>query len=499
MNYINQQIDLYPFLSKKQTLNNVFDRIAVSLDWVPKDHRRRLDAYTILAAYTANLATVTRAIEEEGRKELGDANFVCTAMSASVIGDDLRIISPKHPDIEEFFTQWAIDELFFAKLAANEYKSSNLGDQVYRLDYSKRSKRVKVDTIDPGMWFPFNLGLKNEEHNFAWEELNDKGETEIYRARYYRKGGRRERQNRVLLTAGWYKKGAIGKFDDLTLIRYDTDENGKRIQAADLGIDFFPIIYIPNIYREGWDFGESDLTGVYQILDLLSSTYTDEDKNANFMGLIQMWVDRETFDSIPLNAAGNKVIEMGNNKVIPGNAGVVDNSMINESLFEYQHELETKLYTNTNLGHLGSGQSKTGSGDRTTGIFLLKGGPLERFVWIKRLMRQPKYDKLLKYVAQLYLVHGEPEMKKLFAVKGKVDLSKVAHLQFGNILPVDQTALIDNIEKIKNELDDADLKDNLKEAGIVLNKDIVRHESTVKATAPKGIVDKTTKDVKGVK
>jgi hypothetical protein len=152
------------------------------------------------------------------------------------------------------------------------------------------------------------------------------------------------------------------------------------------------------------------------------------------------------------------------------------------------------------LGSLGTG-AKSGSGDRTTGIFMMKGGPLERFIWTKRLMRQPKYDRLLKYVARFTTLFGDPDSKKLFKGRSKLDLTKVAHIQFGNILPIDQTALIDNIQKIMTVLSDNDLKDNLQEAGLVMNDPVKQPVPVVPATPPEptakpGIVSKQTKQQK---
>src|SRR3990167_1412557 len=178
-------IDLYPFLSSKN-VTNALQRIAVSYSWVPKEFQRRLEAYTILAAYEANLSNQTRLIPEENLYEFGDAKFVCTAMSSSVLGDEVKIVAPDDKKIEEFFRTWAEDELFFAKMVANEYKASNLGDCVYRLYYSKGRGRVEVTTLDPGFWFPFNLGLADERHVFAWETKDEKsGKEVIYKEEYF--------------------------------------------------------------------------------------------------------------------------------------------------------------------------------------------------------------------------------------------------------------------------------------------------------------------------
>lgn len=466
-------IDLYPFLNLKSG-EDLLGRIAVSFSWVPKEHRRRLKAYTVLAAYAANVSNLVRKSPntEDGKlREYGDANFICTTMSAAVTGDSVRIFAPSDAKKqEEFFKNWAEKEMFFSKLCANEYKASNLGDCVYKLAWSKDKGRTKVYTIDPGFWFPFNIGESNERHIIAWEQDDGKNGTEIYKEEYRleknsgsgAKGG--GTTHTVRLTAGYYKKSTKESLEDLRLIRYAKDDQGNELNNIDLAIDTIPIVYIPNIYREGFDFGESDLTAVYRILDDLSNVYTDEQQNTYFMGLVPLWMNHEAYELLPVDKDGKRILKMGDNNVLPGEAGIVDNSTINKALFETQHELESKLFKNTFLGVLGSGTEQSSSGDRTTGIFQLKGSILERFVNLKRLTREAKYNLLLRIVAKFESTLGAN--KEVF--KDGVD----ARIQFGNILPINQKALMENVERVKDRLSKSDLKDNVREAGLTVNEEM---------------------------
>jgi len=487
-NLTNQTIDIYPFLNLKPNTTNLFNRIAVSFSWIPEEFQRRIKAYTILSAYEANLSNIVRVTPEDDQKEYGDAKFICTQLSNSLIGDDLKIVSIGNEEVEKFYSQWAEDELFFAKLVANEYKASNIGDEVFKLEYSEKLGRTRVSTVDPGFWFPFNLGERNERHVFAWEEERN-GETQIYKEEY-RKGSDRpggSKSENVFVDAGYYQKSAGKDISsaDLKFVEYAKDENGRDINARDLGVQFFPIIYIPNIYREGSDFGESDLTGIIRIIDELTNTYTDESKNARFMGLHQLWADAETFDMLPVDANGKKILKLGANSIIPGQAGIVDNSALNKSLMEYENSLLEKAYKNSNLGQLGSGKGQTSSADRTTDIVEMKGSILERFIKVKRLTRIPKYNKLLKYVAGFEMVKGSPENKKLFR-KGRsqeVDKSKIGKIQFGNILPVDQTKLITNLSMVKDQMANPDVAANIKRSGLIVNNDL-KDAATDPAQAP---------------
>jgi len=286
-------IDLYPFLEVKNATDPL-GRIAVSYSWVPEEHLRRLQAYTVLAAYEANLANKVRQVAETTLHEYGDVKFVCRTLSMALLGDETRIVAPLEKEIESFFTEWAADEIFFAKLSANEYKGSNLGDCVYRLNWSGPKKRVEITTFDPGFWFPFNLGLKNERQVLAWEEKDPTTkQTIIYKEEYSIGGsasGGGGKSNNAFLTAGYYQKSERPSLDDLKLVRYAENSEGKRLNNFDLGIEFIPLVYIPNIFVEGWDFGESDVTGSLRLFDQVQNTYNDLASNTRLMGNVQMWM-----------------------------------------------------------------------------------------------------------------------------------------------------------------------------------------------------------------
>ena len=493
-------IDIYPFLNNKNDVG-LLERISVSLNWVPLIHQRRLQAYTVLAAYTANMSNAVRRTVEKDLLEYGDANFVCNAMANAVVGDNIQIVCVDDPDREEWFAKWAKDELFFPKLIANEYKASNIGDCVYRLNYSKYKGRTEVATLDPGFWFPYHLGTKDEKHYLGWEvENEDTGTYEVYLEEYTRNSqGGGGTSNNISLTAGYYSRGSGKDVTDLQLLRYATDDEGTELNHCDLGIDTFPIIYIPNIWREGFDYGESDLTAVCRILDQLANTYTDEAKNSYFMGLVQMYVEKETFDSIQIDKDGNKAVVIGENKIIPGKAGIVDNSFINEGLMKYQAMLEDKMMHNTMLGTIAQSSK---SGDRTTGIFQIKGGALERFIWMKRLVREPKYGKLLKLVAKFETTFGDAATKKIFSKKKKNGnpVLDSQTIQFGNILPLDQTSLLANLAVVMPRLDDKDIAANIKESGLVMNHPIKKEIAPIVNTGGSGSVADASignKDVAG--
>jgi hypothetical protein len=71
---------------------------------------------------------------------------------------------------------------------------------------------------------------------------------------------------------------------------------------------------------------------------------------------------------------------------------------------------------------------------------------------------------------------------KLFTFRNQERL--FARVQFGNILPVDQTAFVQNLERVKDRLSNRDLKDNLREAGITVNEEL-KDAPTTNVTQPK--------------
>ena len=98
-----KKYDLYAsilnFKKEISTLNSPF----LSIDWIPEDHLRRIQAYEIFASYYYNFSRDYRFNPESGDtsqndtiKEMGDAAWLCNKIKSKLLGEEITL-SVKEP------------------------------------------------------------------------------------------------------------------------------------------------------------------------------------------------------------------------------------------------------------------------------------------------------------------------------------------------------------------------------------------------------------------
>jgi len=144
--------------------------------WVPEEDRRRLAAYTLLAAYGHNqawqLAEISDGSDASARREFGDVAMLVDTISSNLLGREQNIIVPgaEHAEpgdgsrpgpeavhaaaVQDGLRKWAQDELFFLRIQQNERKTVREGDGVVLLGLDTAKKRPRMQVIDPGFYFP---------------------------------------------------------------------------------------------------------------------------------------------------------------------------------------------------------------------------------------------------------------------------------------------------------------------------------------------------------
>lgn len=187
--------------------------------WVG-DHKRRLAAYKILAAYLDNSARhflVSQSEEErDAHREYGDAELVRDTILGALLGEEQTIAvdgadaydpdasdddTGENPtvnqvqaraawDLQEWLRQQWDDERGPLKMVEVERDAVGLGDGVYSLAWSADKQRVRVRVWDPGFYFPV-LDDGNEDDypdrvHLAWEmdHPTDENKTLIRRLTY---------------------------------------------------------------------------------------------------------------------------------------------------------------------------------------------------------------------------------------------------------------------------------------------------------------------------
>jgi hypothetical protein len=162
--------------------------------WIPEEDRRRLAAYTQLAAYDNNqageLASMAGVPEALDRREFGDPSAVVDLIVANVLGEDQQIVVPgaeqedadnPTPEsahaaaVQERLREWAQDELLSVRMLQAERKAVLLGDVVYLMAWDPAKQRPRLSVIDPGFFFPViddmggDSGDYPETVHLAWE------------------------------------------------------------------------------------------------------------------------------------------------------------------------------------------------------------------------------------------------------------------------------------------------------------------------------------------
>ena len=441
------------------TANNINVHM-LAASWVPVKHRRRLASYTFLAAIYNNAHKLY--LEREEIREYGDAALVVDTLRDGLIGstgikissDDIETNAATKKRIERLRKWWKA-ELMDMKLFENETNCASLGDSVYRVRWSAKNKKkptVKVDTFDPGFFFPeFDEDNDLVKAHLAWEEevIDEAGNQSIY---VYKETYELDENGMCLVTAGWYDTCRNDSMSDLQytldylkLVRYKVDADGNEFNNTPLNIDFIPIIYVPNIAVQGEPYGKSDLSTVIDLLEEMAHTNTDTAANTSLLGSPPLVIQSDGAMGGDVDENGNQigVQTVGAGQVIEvgagGDAKLLDVSGANSALDVYYKKLDQKLYENTRATKLAAGKMEGSTIPSGIALRLLQ-NPLVQKTLPKRILRQYKFNLLLKYVQKMFLLFGTTEDKSQF-----VNDEYEVDITFGDIFPTDRSAAINDL------------------------------------------------------
>jgi hypothetical protein len=268
--------------------------------WVPQDHRRRLRAYELLEAYYKLCArrwiNDTYSAQRD-RREYGDAYLLVEANLASVMGNDQKILvegtSGDSPDPDavatrDLLTQWMDDENFELRMTEAERNAVKMGDGIYVVGWDSKKKRPRLRVYDPGFYFPVEDPRSDEDYpekvHIAYEYEEPKPGARLQNEKFVRRitwelrdvtpyptpWGTAE-ENCFYSDYTWKlddTRGDVWDFDLSRAVRIDADN-------VPLGVDFIPVVHVPNMSLEGYIWGTSVIASVVQLLDDLVATDTD--------------------------------------------------------------------------------------------------------------------------------------------------------------------------------------------------------------------------------
>jgi hypothetical protein len=375
---------------------------------------------------------------------------------------------------QEWMRKWAGDELLRQRLWEGEQKAVGIADAVYELGLDREVGRPKIRVHDPGFYFPV-LDDEAERRGFptrvhlAWEvDLDDDGTADHVRRITYELGpiaGQTGEDGSVSLRDGdsltegritrrypWapdedsaitcYVTDATWPFDALGERRVDDfapdratyarDSQGQELRQLDLGIDFLPVIHVPNTPEGQEHFGRSILDAVLQLFDDISDSDSDLQSAAGLAGTPMIGVSGADMGA-QISVSPGTALKLGEK----GSLTTVDMSHNVEVLRDVIDDLLERLFTNVQVP--GALLGRLSESEGRSGVWLrLRFSPFAQLIGLLRLVREPKYALLLKFAARLAQAGGYLEKGVLPA----------ARLAFGPFLPEDQAGVVEMVVKL---------------------------------------------------
>lgn len=491
--------DAWTSLSFKRAIGNLRTRGISWLapDWVGEENFRRLQAYKVLQAYVDNSSRFFLQLLEvediDEHREYGDAALLRDRILDALLGEEQHIqtedaedyaedlpdtmdaaekekitaLKPRK-DLQDWFEEWADDERFTLKYVETERDAVGLGDGVYTLGWSTEKERPRLRVFDPGFYFPV-LSDNNEDDypekvHIAWELDNpDSSVRKIRRITWELVEGEAVKhpwndkattEHCILSDGTWYIPTAGPQtVDDFREgeAEWMVDSDGE-VQNRDLGIDFLPVLHIPNSVSIKNHFGQSALATVLQVIDDLANADTDLQKASATTGFPPISLSGATmgggteFEDRSLDVERPHGRPRGTLKYEPGSVweigdgrmDMLDTSKSLAALISYVEHLAKRAAVNARTPE--SVLGRVDPAKLPSGVALaLSFGPLTSLIQKMRLVRQEKYSLLFKFVHRIAQAGGMADVP---------DEYFQTELVFGSFLPVDEATAVANVSSL---------------------------------------------------
>lgn len=446
----------------------------LAASWVPQEDRRRLAAYTICGAFldgTMHYWQPYLDVKQRRKwREYGDAQLFATQARSSVMGEDQTIdvqvdvdgdgaADPAGETAREWLLEWADRESLTTRLLDAEYDAMGLGDAVYALGLSGADGRPRLRVYDPGWYFPDPTSQGPDDDfpstvHVAWEEPKPGGNAGdcVLRRRTWKlvtlEGGETRTYpwtdpesgpstQTVLYWDGIWDLSAVAGANGL----YDlSDEKatwqvgaeGLEARALDIGLDFIPVIHIPNGSPGKALWGRPVWWAVVRLLDDIAASDTDAQVGSEIYGSGALLDKGGGIGNTGAAGPGAhfSVPETADAKFIDMSAGV-------KAMLEFRADQRDLAGTNSRLPAEILGRVK--ASEVASGVLLrLTFGPFSSLIRELRQVRKDKYSLLLKMAMRL------GQRAELLAP----GVLPRAELQFGSYLPSDQAEAVLNVTSL---------------------------------------------------
>lgn len=383
---------------------------------------------------------------------------------------------------QEWLRRWADAEGYWAKVHEGEGDTVGLGDGVYVLTWTEAKKRWTLSVYDPGMYFPVidddtaDLDYPTRVH-LAWEFEDDNQKRFVRRKTWWLgpivptvdddgeptgfavDGDRFGAGGQVVRDYPWNvdEQGAqvesattcyfsdrtweIGDVDSLTGLA-DLDESkgipavtedGTPAVAVDLGIDWLPVVHVPNTPTSREHFGASALLVIAQLLDDIAASDTDvQAASALAAGPMVALFGAGSGDSVQVQpGTAFKLPKDGKMDVLDLSAGLEQLRQVNEGLRDLM---------SVNGRVPGEVMGRVDSTQDRSGISIALGmSPYGQMIAAMRMTRA-KHSLLLKFVQRGGQLAGQLPSGR----------NPTARIAFGPFLPTDGAAVVTQVTDLLN-------------------------------------------------
>lgn len=432
--------------------------------WMPGTEQRRLSAYAFLGAMMDNTARywlpevdiTGLPVEEWVRdkyREYGDPDLMVVTARAALLGDEQTVmvdgaaendkqgnpLDDRAASVQDWLDIWADLESLPLRLVEQETDTIGLGDGGFILGWDADASRPRLETFDPGWYFPVldpskpSGGYPSTVH-LAWEEEYQPGKCRVRRKTWRladvpaRKLAYQDKPSTktCLYSEGtWELDKVKGDVFDLA----DASATWE-VENLDLQLDFVPVVHIPNTPSGKRHYGTSLLTKVAQLLTDLASTDTDLQESSSTVGSSAL---------VTKGGGGDLPAGPGQTYNLPaaGSAEYLDVSKNLIGLTNYRTDQLKRLSVNARLPAEVLG--RVDSASAVAGIAMaLAFGPLRSLNAEMRLVRKEKHALLLKMAVRMAVAGG-------VLPAGAVPRAEIV---LGSFLPADQAGTIVQVSSL---------------------------------------------------
>lgn len=221
-----------------------------------------------------------------------------------------------------------------------------------------------------------------------------------------------------------------------------------QIRDFDLGIDFLPVVHVPNTVPGEHHFGQSVIAKSAQVLDDLHSADTDAQAAASTTGSpmvtmsnvqVTMTTDRRTQQKVPetQTVTPGKIYSLG----VDGRMDVLDTSAQLRQMDDHVKGLRRRFTQNARIPDEAVGNLE-GDATQLSGIALrIRYGPLESLVRGMRLVRKAKHPLLLKFVQRMFMLADDYD--------GPAETFP-ADIVYGSFIPEDVAGVIQSVVQARS-------------------------------------------------